>query len=1782
MQDTTGAWLGGAQGFAVTWSGALLVDGDGVYEFWAGAPTPEGEKPDVEAAEPQHWRVTLRRGQREWILLTRCWPCEEDRRFASLPLKCGAYDLTIELVRPTPEFCADDPICLQRAGFQLKYAGPDSDGQRVAIPHERLFCVLKNQTLGEGVATLGAGAGAYLSQLYVGSLRDARRTYQRAFKALLLAHRFALSAHRRADGQCELGYMLAQGGHFAGAAYYRTGAGFTRHAADFDFNYLPLLDNYHPQQPMEDSRVDPSTQRMQAMFDWWERLFDYAIVRKAVRQDCGRHLWFMFDEALEKQPANPDSLLRHMGVDSLRWPLELSYFQGQYAAVYRIASADLEDERWAMRVWRADLWLRAMQRFFAMKGLPSARPDLWASDDPGALVFGENQTGNANLIGFVCAGALDHCDLRRYEEVRRLNDKMRLHGRDALVAYLCHGDRVKLPWPGSAYARIPRELSDLLLLDVEVGLCEKASRIEEAISAAQNFIRRARLGLEPGWQISAAFARMWDREFASFHVWQACKRRHLYKEDWIEWGELAKARRVEAFRFLETKLRSSQLTLARPGGIEFWPDEKLPIHRSLELLQKSEASQIDLLAAPREDLDLLGTPERDARPSWLVATGPSPSKGAAASLPLWLQAAIRMGARFVRVAAAGAPPAGMGYEPHGERDEGCVSCCEVCGGDHSPVIDEYYFWLIPGCYYDNPAIPPGYPIVEPNDGYQYGFQDDFYDPAQQQAAYLEDVTQLPQLLSWPTLPLVRLAWCRLHNGEFQQPRRSHRGVAVNPGDVDLAFVQRIGDSLYLSVSNAITPTGYADSTTPGFRYDLAEDGAVALPLVAMPQPDPTFINNLLPAYPYFIFVAPGAPLFPLSPLAPALVAARALRAHCQFESALKWLRRGFDLLAEDCAWTHCPDSKGSPTGGQDPTAAVAGNVAESLVEPPLPSAQSACCDGADVACAQAEKRAIILLYLETLREWGDAVMRRRNSPEAFQQARVIFDAAKMILGKRPNSIRLPEPTSVQTVAGFKPEFAPLNPRLLDLYEVVHDRQRLIHECQGVERLHGGRDRPFFGDSPLRDGWRNATDACAEDLDCCKLPSPYRFSVLIQKAQDYASRVQELGGTLLAAFEKGDAEYLTALRAQHERELLTLGLDSKQDQWRDADWQVEALQKTKATSQANLAYYNNLIQVGLISGESAYQELTEVSIGLRAASNAIEASGEASNGVGNFFSGVAGFGGTPLIYEQLPIGEPLGHVFAGAARVMNSLAEIANSTAALDLTQAGWQRRNDEWVHQTQILAIEIQQIERQILAAQRRRDQMLVDLNGYRRQMEQSAEVQNFLRDKFSAQELYLYLQREAASLYYQTYDLALYAARQAERAFNLERGHTTRRFVPDDAWDNLREGLMAGERLSAALRHMDHAYLDENIREYELTKHVSLRLDFPIAFLRLRTTGHCEIEIPEWMFDLDFPGHYMRRIRNVSLTIPCVAGPFSGVHCQLTLIDSLTRIDPRLIAPPHGCCCPPKPCCCHDEPSAEGYALCADDPRMVKIYGAREAIATSSGLNDSGLFELNFNDPRYLPFEYMGAVSRWRIELPPENNYFDLNSLTDTILHLNYTAREGGEGLRLAARNAARQRIPGDGWAFFDIRHDFPDAWELFRRSCNRDDRKRELAIPLTRNLLPFLPGDPELCVTRLVLLFETEETFDRSRPEREACLCPERKITASHRIELRTREGAGDCMARSFDCVADTEWRRLYQGAAKADLRLSRRDREKREIEFCFPKQIEEISRVYLFYHYAKAEVC
>jgi hypothetical protein len=1805
MHGQNGEPLGGPQGFGVRWQGVLLVEHEGMYEFYAGAPTPDEEKPDSEAAEQRRWRVTLKRGQKTWVVLSHHWPNTQAAHAAPQALRRGAYQFTVEFVQPEAVF-TQEQSCPQHTGFQVKYRGPDSEDRLVAIPLDRLYRDEKDRTLGYEIDRGGA-ARAFLNLHYTSTLRDMRRTYQRAFKALLFAHRFGLSAKPVAEyGQSEIGYMLAHPDLFEGTSYYRQGtqSAFSTHHVYFDFNFLPLLDNYRAPSTTDPQRVQPTVQRQQALFDWWERIFDYVQVRKETQHAREHPLWLLFDEASEKQPDDPAQLLRYMGVDLDHTDLTTHFYQD-----YSVTNDDLEDERWAIRVWRAEKWIRELLSQFAVKDIQAAHPDLWASDDPNAVLTGAAYSGNENLTQFVRDGCIELGAPRRYRDVRRLNDELREHARRALLAYLCGMKRVQLPrvqLPRGGYAQEADDLSALLLLDVETGLCEKASRIEDAISAVQTYVQRCRLGLETGLAVSPGFILLWDRRFASFHVWQANKRREIYRENWIDWEEIQKAQSSEAFRFLETELQRAMLTAPRPGGLEYWPDQSIAAHEGLASIQSREPDQLQQFTMPSdhkqaEGFNLLSTRERDARPSWLAAlqtgassdgntntnqekgtarenagattTVQSSQSGTAQGLPLWIQAAIRLGVRFLRVAAAGEPPASTRFAPwhaEGETDY----CCE-CGKHHAAVMDEYYFWLLDSRYYDD----FNHPLLKEDEPYPQDATKDWEDPE-----------QVPQLLHWDSKPMVQLAWCRVHNGEFQQPRRSVEGVAIVGNNntapaggnaapvggkppIELQLLGRSDDSLTFKVVGGLKPNGHNAPEEPGFRYDLATDQAVTLPLVVPPPPvTGTTYPPGLSAYPYFAYFAPGASVMPPSLFSPALAVAGMLGAHCRFEEALKWYVLAFNPLQQDCSW--CPqDSQDVSTGVTGQPTAVNGDTSTPtavVVEPveqtttaleniPPKGVLASCCSSVSVSDQIAQNRSITLHYLETLHQWGDALM-RRNSSEALQQARLIVDTGAHILGVRPRSVKMVDTGKVQQeepprVINFHPACAPLNPRLLALYDLVEDRLALIHDCLDARRLkeeHRRRDRSYWGNSELRNGWQTGAEPCSGEEDGCCPHSPYRFMFLLQKAQELATQVKELGSALLAAFEKGDAEYLASLRILHERQLLDLTLEIRQNQWREADWQVQALKKTQEVSQARRQYNALLIQNGFISGEVQYEALTDVALSDQEASRIMEAIGTVMGFIPDLNVGT-------MTFSTIPIGSKLQGVFSALSQISNSQAGSSSTTGSLRLTQAGWDRRLADWRQQVQVLDIENDQIERQILAAERRRDIALRELNNQQQQMEHAAEVQDFLRDKFTNHALYLYLQKETADLHFRMYELALCAAEQAQRAFNYERGHTLRRFLPNEVWDNLHEGLLVGERLQFSLRHMEKAYLDENVREYELTKHFSLRLHFPVEFLRLKATGRCEIEIPEWMLDLDYPGHYMRRIRNVSLTIPCVVGPYTGVHCRLTLQRNTTRVHPRLRDPLVSCC--------DDDEFDNGYRAVSDDPRIVTQYAATEAIATSGGQNDSGLFELNFRDERYLPFEFMGAVSRWRIEIPQENNQFDVATITDVILHLNYTAREGGEVLRHAANESAQHHLPGDGLQFFDFRHDLSEAWHRFQSMPTSEGARKLLGLRLSRNMFPFLPGHRELRINRLGLLFEA--------PEAEPSHHLRVEFLPGHRI-VRAREDRDDDKVYAIDCIASADWPGLYHGVLDIQLGPLQHNADHDLGAFRFPCDSGVISNAFLFCGY------
>jgi len=453
------------------------------------------------------------------------------------------------------------------------------------------------------------------------------------------------------------------------------------------------------------------------------------------------------------------------------------------------------------------------------------------------------------------------------------------------------------------------------------------------------------------------------------------------------------------------------------------------------------------------------------------------------------------------------------------------------------------------------------------------------------------------------------------------------------------------------------------------------------------------------------------------------------------------------------------------------------------------------------------------------------------------------------------------------------------------------------------------------------------------------------------------------------------------------------------------------------------------------------------------------------------------------------GANLGNAASAIAKAMEMLSAEATYLANRMGTLGGYERRQDEWVHQSKLALAELKQIQQQILAAEIRKEIANLELRNHEKQIENAETVDDFMRSKFTNQQLYRWMYSQIAEVYFRTYQLALDQARRAERAYRFELGldATTTSFVRADYWDSLKKGLMAGDRLYHDLKRMDIGYLNQNRREFELTKHISLLLLDPLALVKLRETGQCVFDLPEEVFDLDYPGHYFRRIKSVSLTLPCVVGPYTTISCTLRLLKNNIRIKTS-----NGDNGYPR--------NKDGRGLPSDDPRFVENNLPIKAIAVSGAQNDSGVFELSFRDERYLPFEGAGAVSRWSLELFNDGNspdfgkalrQFDYATISDAILHVRYTSREDAGEFKDRAVAHLRNYFGKDertpSLRLFNLRQEFPTQWHRFLNPSSPASMN-VFELDMSLGQFPFRDREKRLKVNTISLLARCTGSGDYS----------------------------------------------------------------------------------------------
>jgi hypothetical protein len=685
----------------------------------------------------------------------------------------------------------------------------------------------------------------------------------------------------------------------------------------------------------------------------------------------------------------------------------------------------------------------------------------------------------------------------------------------------------------------------------------------------------------------------------------------------------------------------------------------------------------------------------------------------------------------------------------------------------------------------------------------------------------------------------------------------------------------------------------------------------------------------------------------------------------------------------------------------------------------------------------AYQRAIVMAYLDNLIAWGDQLF-RQDTLESVNEATQLYVLAAELLGPRPQLIPPRTDPPAKTYADLEPDLdgfsnavaaaentlapakvnvpvdpsapklpvlpplyfcVPPNDSLLRYWDTVADRLYKVRHCLNIEGV--ARQLALFA-PPIDPGLLVRATAAGLDLgsvlnDTNAALPPYRFRVVVRQALELASSVRALGAELLAVLEKRDALRLELLRAGAEKKLQDRVRDLRKWAVDEAEQQLEVLAKHRLVLQERRDYFGGIKDELMNTWEAAAQIANAGSMVAEAVAIALSATSGTAHALPDAQFGGSGAGGSPHLTGKIG-GSNAGNAAAGWAKAARVAAAVLQTAASMSQVMGGYQRRREEWDFQYRLAGREQDHVDAQTLATEIRRDIATRERENHEIIAGLAASVDEHLRDRFTNAELYEWMIAQTSATYFQAYQLAFTVARRAERCLRHELGLAGSSYIQFGYWDSLRKGLLTADQLLFDLQRMEAAYYEQHTRELELTRHVSLLELDPHALVRLRATGECLVRLPELLFDLDNPGHYQRRLKAVAVTVPCVVGPYTAVPLTLTLLESAVRTRTDL--------------------SPQYARSPGDDPRFADQLGGVEAVVTSGAQQDAGLFEPRLDDERYLPFERAGVISTWRLRLNPVFPQFDYRTISDVVLHLRYTARDGGALLAAAAATTARDTV--------------------------------------------------------------------------------------------------------------------------------------------------------------------
>ncbi|RAU45800.1 MULTISPECIES: neuraminidase-like domain-containing protein [unclassified Pseudomonas] len=688
------------------------------------------------------------------------------------------------------------------------------------------------------------------------------------------------------------------------------------------------------------------------------------------------------------------------------------------------------------------------------------------------------------------------------------------------------------------------------------------------------------------------------------------------------------------------------------------------------------------------------------------------------------------------------------------------------------------------------------------------------------------------------------------------------------------------------------------------------------------------------------------------------------------------------------------------------------------------------------------RKAIFTLYLDNLIAWGDSRY-RQVTRDALNEAKLLYVRAISLLGplSKGRSISQWAPMSLQDAARHETETfdafeatrstgllqgiprrvsqapwvrlvdapwfrLPVNTRLLDLWDTLDAR---LYNLRNNLTLDGQPLSLALYEMPanpldLLRAQLAGGGASLRRLGAQAIIPPYRFSAMLPRTRQAVDTLTRFGEQVLRSMASADRAEQDALQQGHWLELAGFAAQLAGLAVEQAERSLEVLTARQDQLQLQIGTYDNWIARDVSVAERDAEAKLEQASAMRISAAGMRAGGHGMGTAPNTITFLPGL---------VPIPVPGGWNWGGPSWAAASAAEATgmylSDSADSRLRADAYNRRRDEWTflkeqaqQQLEPLARQMEQAQVSTVAAKAARDRSL-------KACEQAQALYALIRNRATNGALHLWMQGQMSTLYFQAYDAVLSMCLATEACWQYEMGDYQTAFIPTSAWVDNRRGLTAGESLSLGLLQMESAFVARHERRLELVKTVSLRTllkdhpargtetGWPAVLAELRKNGAIEFQLKPSLFDLDHPGHYLRQLVTVSVSLPGSLGPYENARVTLDQLTNSCLLKPDLGGSKYQY----KQV---DELPGEDEG---SDPRFVVANKrVNQRVAISADRQDPGVIGASPTDERYLPFEGTGAISSWLMTFPrhaqPHQQSL-IDGLQDVILHLRYRALDGG-----------------------------------------------------------------------------------------------------------------------------------------------------------------------------------